>query len=303
MNIFYPILEKFCLQAQNRDLYTVEYPKTCRDFELRVSFGMGQPARIPWIAFLAPEMKVSRGIYPVYLYYKDLQTLVLAYGISETEEPNQNWPNEITQSTEKIEDFFDQMVARYGDSFIYRAYGVRLENKKVVFFDRETNDTIEQSRIEKDLSGIINDYAKIVSKIAPDPTLFYMEKQLEDFLIENWEKTELSKQYDLIIENGVLLSKQYKTNIGNIDILVTEKKTNCLVVIELKKNQTSDDTVGQITRYMGWLKEHKAKQGVVKGIIIAARYDKRLDYALKMVPNIDVYLYEVDFKLRKFTKQ
>jgi hypothetical protein len=26
-----------------------------------------------------------------------------------------------------------------------------------------------------------------------DPALFYMESQLEDFLVENWDKTELGK--------------------------------------------------------------------------------------------------------------
>jgi len=32
------------------------------------------------MAFIAPEMAVSRVFYPVYLYYKDLGTLILAYG-------------------------------------------------------------------------------------------------------------------------------------------------------------------------------------------------------------------------------
>ena len=45
---------------------------------------MGMPARIPWIAFITPEMKVSEGFYPVYLYYKKHETFILAYGISET---------------------------------------------------------------------------------------------------------------------------------------------------------------------------------------------------------------------------
>ena len=51
-----------------------------------------------------------------------------------------------------------------------------------------------------------------------DPALFYMESQLEDFLIEG-DKTELGKRYDLIEENGELPSQQYKTGIGTIDIL------------------------------------------------------------------------------------
>ena len=133
-----------------------------------------------------------------------------------------------------------------------------------------------------------------------DLALFYMESQLEDFLIENWEKTELGKKYDLIEENNEIVSQQYRTDIGIIDILAKDRKTGRYVVIELKKNQTSDDTIGQITRYMGWLEEHKTNGEPVQGIIIAARYDKRLYYALKIMKNIEVYLYRVDFKLNEF---
>ena len=50
---------------------------------------------------------------------------------------------------------------------------------------------------------------------------------------------------------------------------------------------------------MGWIKENKGDKNV-KGIIIAAEYDKKLEYALKVVPNIEVFLYKVDFKLSEF---
>ena len=143
------------------------------------------------------------------------------------------------------------------------------------------------------------DYEKGSNK---DLALFYMESQLEDFLIENWEKTELGKKYELIEENNETVSQQYRTEIGIIDILAKEKETGTYVVIELKKNQTSDDTVGQITRYMGWLEEHKTNGVPVKGIIIAAQYDKRLYYALKKMKDIEVYLYRVDFKLSEFNQ-
>ena len=136
---------------------------------------------------------------------------------------------------------------------------------------------------------------------AGDPSLFYMESQLEDFLVENWDKTELGEKYDLIEEDDHF-SQQYPTSIGRIDILAKDKKTGQYVVIELKKGQTSDDTVGQITRYMGWLEEHKTGGKPTRGIIIAAQYDERLYYALKKLKDVEVYLYKVDFKLEEFKK-
>jgi hypothetical protein len=139
----------------------------------------------------------------------------------------------------------------------------------------------------------------------PEPTsgdisLFYMESQLEDFLIENWEKTELGQKYDLIEEDGEVVSQQYRTGVGPIDILAQDKKTKQLVVIELKKNQGSDDTVGQLARYMGWLEEHKTNGEPTKGIIIVAEYDKRLYYALKKMKDTEIYKYRVNFKLEEF---
>ena len=129
-----------------------------------------------------------------------------------------------------------------------------------------------------------------------------MENQLEDFIISNWKNTELGKKYDLIYEEGELQSKQYKTEIGIIDILAIDKKTKSYVVIELKRNQTSDDTVGQLMRYMGWVKRHLNDENV-KGIIIAGKYDKKLDYALEYAPfDTDVFIYNVNFTLNEFKK-
>ncbi len=299
-------LDTFILQSQKGDLKTSSYPKEWNDLKMRISFGMGAPARIPWIAFIAPEMQVSKGFYPVYLYYKELGTLILAYGISETSEFSKTWPTEIMNSSSTIKSFFDKDVPRYGDSFVFKAYTIKTDNGKVDYIYSNENKIATEKDIESDLSTIFNYYKKIVSiEIKEEDSvvgqgLFYMEKQLEDFIIHNWEKTELGKRFNLIIEEGELISQQYRTDIGPIDILAKDKKTDSFVVIELKKNQTSDDTVGQLTRYMGWIMKNKNDKNV-KGVIIAAEFDKKLEYAIKVVPNIEVFLYKVDFELEPFS--
>lgn len=123
-----------------------------------------------------------------------------------------------------------------------------------------------------------------------------MEKQLEDFIIHNWEASEFGASYDLIYENGELVSQQFATDIGRIDILAKEKTSGAFVVIELKRNQTSDDAVGQLARYMGWVSEKFDRQDV-KGIIVAGSYDKKLDYATRMLPSCKVFIYNVSFTL------
>lgn len=304
------ILNSFIIQSHSGDLKTSVYPKFWNDLNVKVSFGMGTPARIPWIGLRAEGQEVSRGINPVYLYYKDLETLILAYGISETEIAPQSWPAEIMNSTQTITAFFDKKVPRYGDSFVFKAYKINFSKKSDVFTfsNYKTGENVSDKDLESDLS-VITDYYKKILFVSSSSTvvnemnqgLFYMEKQLEDFIIHNWDNTELGKKYDLIIEEGELLSQQYRTDIGPIDILVKDKQTKSYVVIELKRNQTSDDTVGQLARYMGWVKEHK-KDKNVKGVIIAGQYDKKLDYAREMLPNIEVFIYQVDFKLNQFKK-
>ena len=303
MENWHETLTKFLKQSIEGDLKTSQYPKEWSNLTMKVGFGMGTPARVSWIAFPASEMKVTNGFYPGYLYYKEFQTLILAYVISETEEYERSWPAEIMNSTQTIAAYFDKNVPHYGDSFVFKSYKIANDNGEIMISYAENNSIVTEKDLESDLETILNYYKKTVS-INPLPTeysqgIFYMEKQLEDFIIRNWEKIELGKKYDLIIEEGELISQQYKTDIGPIDILAIEKGSENFVVIELKKNQTSDETIGQLARYMGWIRENK-KDDNVKGIIIAGSYDKKLDYALKVMQNIEVFLYEIDFKLKEF---
>lgn len=133
-----------------------------------------------------------------------------------------------------------------------------------------------------------------------DPSVFALEKHLEDFLVENWSQTELGMQYDIIEEEGELVGQQYSTDTGPIDILAVSKDKKTILVIELKKGRASDSVVGQIQRYMGFVNEELLEDGQsVKGIIIALEEDLKLNRALSMTRNIDFFRYEIDFKLIK----
>jgi len=132
-----------------------------------------------------------------------------------------------------------------------------------------------------------------------DPNAFVLEKYLEDFIVSNFEtifKGELEIYEDVEGADG----QQYPTDIGPIDILAVEAKSNSFVVIELKKGRPSDRVIGQILRYMGWVKKNLCKDGkAVKGLVICHDPDPKLSYALEMTNNIDVRYYSVSFKLRE----
>src|SRR5207253_2099198 len=83
-------------------------------------------------------------------------------------------------------------------------------------------------------------------------------------------------------ENGN--GKQYVTDDnGRIDILAISKDKKELLVVELKKGRASDIVVGQVQRYMGYVKEVIAEENqIVKGIIIALEVDLKLKRALSV---------------------
>lgn len=60
----------------------------------------------------------------------------------------------------------------------------------------------------------------------------------------------------------------------------------------------SDNVVGQIQRYMGYVKEDLAEpHQEVKGIIIGSEDDLKIRRALSVTNNIEFYKYKVNFKL------
>jgi restriction system protein len=136
--------------------------------------------------------------------------------------------------------------------------------------------------------------------VVDDPVAFAMEKHLEDFLVKNWAQTELGKDYDIFAEDGELVGQQYPTDTGPMDVLAIKKDKSELLVVELKRGRASDVVVGQVLRYMGFVKEELAEPGqAVRGVIIALEDDVRIRRALVMTPNIEFYRYQMTFKLVK----
>jgi restriction system protein len=133
-----------------------------------------------------------------------------------------------------------------------------------------------------------------------NPSEFALEKHLEDFLIQNWKSTELGKQFDIYEDEGEIVGQQYPSDTGQIDILARSKDKKTIAVIELKKGRASDVVVGQVQRYMGFVKEELAEADQsVRGIIIAFEDDVKIKRALAVAPNIEFYTYKINFKLEK----
>ena len=133
-----------------------------------------------------------------------------------------------------------------------------------------------------------------------DAAAFAMEKHLEDFLVKNWAQTELGKDYDIYAEDGEPVGQQYPTDTGPMDLLAVKKDKSELLVVELKRGKASDVVVGQVLRYMGFVKEDLAESHqAVRGAIIALEDDLRIRRALAVTPSIQFFRYQISFKLLK----
>jgi hypothetical protein len=131
----------------------------------------------------------------------------------------------------------------------------------------------------------------------PDTFKFALEKHLEEFIIKNWSHTALGRDYSIYID-GETDGQQYQTDTGPIDILAISKDKKKLLVIELKKGRGSDAAVGQILRYMSFIKETLAQPGQeVYGAIITFEEDKNIRRALSMIQNVKYYRYQLHFDL------
>lgn len=160
--------------------------------------------------------------------------------------------------------------------------------------------TKHAAEIECYISNSNNSNFDTQTEMVQDFSVFSLEKHLEDFLVQNWKQTELGKEYDIYEVDGELVGQQYPTDTGPMDILAISKNKKTLLVVELKKGKISDNVVGQIQRYMGYVVEELAeKDQNVKGVIIALENDNRIKRALVVANNIELYRYEISFKLKK----
>ena len=141
-------------------------------------------------------------------------------------------------------------------------------------------------------------YHRQIGNPGEDPAVFALEKHLEEFLVANWEATELSDTFNIYAEDNETSGQQYQTDTGPIDILAVSKDRKTILVIELKKARASDAVVGQVLRYMGYVKDELAEPDQeVRGLVIALDDDQRLRRALSMVPTIEFKRYAVSFQL------
>lgn len=116
-------------------------------------------------------------------------------------------------------------------------------------------------------------------------TTFGLERDLQRALRSNIEQLEQGLK---VIDGG----KERTTEAGRIDITV-EDQQGVIVVVELKAGAANSDCVAQILAYIGALSEKEQKP--VRGILVAGDFPRRVVFAARAVPNLQLKKYTFRF--------
>jgi len=162
----------------------------------------------------------------------------------------------------------------------------QIDNKKFRLYEQASDPTPIYFRQKEDEKLA----AKHQDSEEENGNEFAYEKDLQNFLAKNLS----------LIEPGLSLYLEEEISgiefpVGNrfIDFLAIDNNKN-YVVIELKVSRGYDRVVGQILRYMAWIRKHHAEEGrKVRGIIIAREISDDLLLACSEMNNVELYEYNL----------
>jgi endonuclease len=153
------------------------------------------------------------------------------------------------------------------------------------------------SMAEEALDAVLGDEEE-GEDVEPSGASFGLEYQLRDFLAQNLQSVDVhGKRLRLYVDPAGRDGIEYPTAVGPIDILAVDE-TGAFFVFELKRARSPDRAIGQLARYMGWVRQTIGKGHAVSGVIIAKEISGNLRYAVSVVPNVSLFEYEVEFHLK-----
>jgi len=124
---------------------------------------------------------------------------------------------------------------------------------------------------------------------------FAFEKDLRNYLSKNLHLIEPGLQ---LYEDEGVSGLEYPAGGRFIDILAVDKGGH-YVVVELKVSRGYERTIGQILRYMGWIRQNLSAGEPVRGVIVASSISDDLKIAASLVADLSLAEYELSLTIRQ----
>lgn len=132
----------------------------------------------------------------------------------------------------------------------------------------------------------------------PGSSEFLLEKDLQNYLARNLEVIEPELRL-YVDESEAITGIEVEAGGRRIDILAIDRN-NSLVVLELKVSKGYDRVVGQLLRYVNWVRKELADPGQkVRGIILCRNMTEDLRLACADVPNVELFEYQLSVTVKK----
>ncbi len=182
------------------------------------------------------------------------------------------------------------------------SHQLRNELRRLGWMVNETEDEVRLMRPEiaedSNIVSVLGETSSETLLEQEEDLAFSLEKHLRDFIAYNLANLSISpRRLKLYVSPEKRDGIEFPTAVGSIDILAVDDQGN-FVVFELKLTRGPDKAMGQLLRYMGWVKRNLAPGREVYGVIVAKDVDEKLRYAALLVPNVSLLEYELDFRLK-----
>lgn len=131
----------------------------------------------------------------------------------------------------------------------------------------------------------------------PGSSEFLLERDLQRYLAENLECIEPGLK---LYEDDDIRGLEFEAGGGRrIDILAVDK-TGAFVVLELKVSKGYDRVVGQLLRYVNWVRQNLAEPGQrVRGIIVCRNMSDDLRLACASIKDVELFEYQLSVSVTK----
>jgi hypothetical protein len=137
-----------------------------------------------------------------------------------------------------------------------------------------------------------------IGEALPGSSQFLLEKDLQNYLARNLEVIEPGLRL-YVDESEAITGIEVDAGGRRIDILAVDRN-NSLVVLELKVSKGYDRVVGQLLRYVNWVRKELADPGQkVRGIILCRNMTEDLRLACAGVPYVELFEYQLSVTVKQ----